>query len=382
MPESLAPELLDLRERTQTLVAELQALEVGLGDDLDAPVPADLATRARERSRALGLFVMTQPAEFGGSEAGPLALAVARETVAAGNLRLARHVFGPGPGVLRAAAGATRAKFLEPLLRGDAQGAFAFTEPGDAQRPTWAVREGDDLLVTGRKAYVSGGATANFYSAFVTVEDGPGGNGGGTAMLVVEAGTPGVTIDRSFSTMDGGSHVSLSFDGARVPVANVIGAIGEGMPHALGNITDMRLAVAAEATGIAIWTTNFVTEHLRAPHRSGTPLGEHEGVRLRYGDMRVETFAARSMLYRSARLRESGDEAFNEISATKLFAAEAVGRAVDTAVQLVGGQSLIVGHPLERLYRRVRTMRLGEGASDMLRINVARGILEFEVGRL
>ena len=182
--------------------------------------------------------------------------------------------------------------------------------------------------------------------------------------------------------MDGGSHVSLSFDGARVPLANVIGAIGEGMPRALGNITDMRLAVAAEATGIAIWTTNFVTTHLRAPHRSGTPLREREGVRLRYGDMRVETFAARSMLYRSARLRESGDEAINEISATKLYATEVVGRAVDSAVQLVGGQALIVGHPVERLYRRVRTMRLGEGASDLLRINVARGILEFEAGRL
>ncbi|MDA1062099.1 MAG: acyl-CoA dehydrogenase family protein, partial [Chloroflexi bacterium] len=330
----------------------------------------------------LGLFAMTQPAEFGGSEAGPLALVVAREAVAAGNLRLARHVFGPGPGVLRSAEGTTRSKFLEPLLSGEAQGAFAFTEPGDALRPTWAVRDGDDLLVTGRKAYVSGGATANFYSAFVTVEDGPAGDGGGTAMLVIEAGTPGVTIDRSFVSMDGGGHVSLTLDGARVPVANVIGAIGEGLPRALGNITDMRLLVAAEATGLAIWTTNFVTEHLRAPHRSGTPLGEHEGVRLRYGEMRIETYAARSMLYRSARLRESGDDAINEIAATKLFAAEAVGRVVDTAIQLVGGQALIVGHPLEQLYRRVRALRLGEGASDLLRINVARGILEFKVGRL
>ena len=79
MPESLAPELLDLRERTETIVAELQALEAGLGEDLDAPIPADLAARARERSRELGLFAMTQPTEFGGSEAGPLALAVARE---------------------------------------------------------------------------------------------------------------------------------------------------------------------------------------------------------------------------------------------------------------------------------------------------------------
>ena len=381
MPESLTPDLLDLRARAEALAGGLRDLEAGLGGDPAAPIPEAAAAEARERSRAAGLFGMTQPAEFGGAEAGPLALAVAREAIAAANLRLARHVFGPAPGVLRAAEGEARARFLEPLLRGEARGAFAFTEPGDAQRPTWAVRDGSDLLVTGRKAYVSGGAEADFYSALVNVEDGPDGPGG-AAMLVIEAGAPGVAVDRSFVSMDGGGHVSLSFEAARVPQANVIGAIGEGMPRALGNINDMRLGVAADAVGLMIWTIGFVTEHLRAPHRSGAPLGEREGVRLRYGDMRIEAYAARSMLYRSARLRESGDDAINEIAAAKLFAAEAVGRAVDTAIQLVGGQALIVGHPLERLYRRVRALRLGEGASDLLRINVARGVLEFGAGRL
>lgn len=381
MPESLTPELIELRDRTQALVDELKALEADLPEDINAPIPAEAAARARERSQAAGLFGMTQPSEFGGTNAGPLELTVARETVATGNLRLGRSVFGPGPGVLRTAEGSTRERFLEPVLRGDKQGSFAFTEPGDALRPTWAVRDGEDLLVTGRKAYVSGGATADFYSALINVEDGDAGPGG-TAMLVIEAGTPGVTIDDSFVSMDGGGHVSMSFHEARVPVANVIGAIGEGMPRALGNINDMRLGVAAECAGLSMWTTDYITEHLKAPHRSGTPLGEREGVRLRYADMRVETYAARSMLYRSARLRETGDDAINEIAATKMFAAEAVGRHVDTAIQLAGGQALIVGHPLEQLYRRVRALRLGEGASDLLRINIARGVFEFDAGRL
>ena len=125
-----------------------------------------------------------------------------------------------------------------------------------------------------------------------------------------------------------------------------------------------------------------MTKHIQAPHRSGSPLGEREGVRLRYGDLRTDVFALRSMLYRAARIRESGDEAINEVGATKLVATETVGRAVDTAIQLVGAQALIVGHPLEQLYRRVRSLRLAEGPSDLLRINVARGILEFDAGRL
>ncbi len=108
-------------------------------------------------------------------------------------------------------------------------------------------------------------------------------------------------------------------------------------------------------------------------------------MRLRYADMRIGTYAARAMLYRTARLAESSakeEDAMNEIMATKVFTTEHVGHAVDTAIQLAGGQALIVGHPLERLYRQVRSMRIGEGASDLLRLNLVRGRIEFGAGRL
>ncbi len=157
---------------------------------------------------------------------------------------------------------------------------------------------------------------------------------------------------------------------------------GEGMPRALGNIGNVRLSLAAQACGMAMWAVEFVTRHLLAPHRSGTPLGEREGVRLRYAEMRIDTFAARSVLYRTARLAESGEDVRNEGMATKVLASEAAGRTIDAAVQLVGGQALVHGHPLERLYRQVRALRLAEGANDLLRLNLARGGLEFNAGRL
>ena len=381
MPESLPADLLDLRERVAAFADdELRLLEDELGDDPDAAIPPAVAARVRARSRELGLHAMTQPRDLGGSEAGTLALTVVREALASRNLRLSSLVLGPAPGVLRAATGELRARYLEPLLRGEKQGAFAFTEPGDASRPTRASREGDELLVSGRKAYVSRGATADFYSALVNVE--AGAEPGGTAMVVIDRDSPGLSIERSFRSLEGGGHVSLVFDAVRVPAWHVIGGVGEGMPRALGNIGDMRLALAAEGTGLAAWTVAFVQQHLQAPHRSGSPLGEREGVRLRYAELCVEAYAARSMLYRTARLRDSGDDALNEVAATKLFATESVGRAVDTAVQLVGGQALVVGHPLERLYRRVRSMRIAEGPSDLLRLQIARGRLEFGAGRV
>ena len=88
------------------------------------------------------------------------------------------------------------------------------------------------------------------------------------------------------------------------------------------------------------------------------------------------------MLYRTARLAESGEEILNEAMSTKVFCTEALGRIVDGSLQLVGGQAVISGHPLEALYRRVRSLRFAGGASDVLRLNVARGRIEFGAGRL
>ena len=96
----------------------------------------------------------------------------------------------------------------------------------------------------------------------------------------------------------------------------------------------------------------------------------------------MQAYAARSVLYRTARLAESDEDARNEGIAMKVFATEAAGKIVDTAVQLCDGQALVRGHPLERAYREIRTLRLAEGASDLLRINLARGYLEFGAGRI
>ena len=201
-------------------------------------------------------------------------------------------------------------------------------------------------------------------------------------MVVIDRNADGVHIEREFGSMEGGGHVSMRFDQVHVPVANVIGKIGEGMPRALGNIGNVRLMISAQATGMSMWVLDFVEQHLQAPHRSGTPLGEREGVRLRYADMRIETYVARSALYRTARLADTGENIVNETIATKVFCTETAGRVVDMGLQLVGGQALVKGHPLERLYRQVRSLRLVEGANDLLRINLVKGKLELGKGRV
>ena len=374
MPESISPELVALRDRCERFARDILVPNKAAmaGDSGEAKVRSTVA----RASRAAGIFAMTQPRAFGGSEAGLLALTVARDTLAGFNSGLGHYVFGPGPGVLAGCAEPLRSRYLMPLLAGEKRAGFAFTEPDDAAHFTRAVPSADGLRVTGQKSYVTGGGNADFLNTLVDIP------GQGRAMLVIDTDTPGVILERRFASLDGSHHAAFRFDGALVPATHIIGRPGEGLPRAMRQIGDTRLAIAAEAVGLARWAVEFTTLHLKAPHHSGEPLGSREGVRLRYADLRIRTYAARSMLYRTARLGEAGANIVNEGIACKVFATETVGDVVDCAIQLVGGKALTVGHPLEQLYREVRALRLAEGASDVLRLNLARGSLDLDKGVL
>lgn len=371
MPESLPSEVRASVDQAREFIESVLA-------PLDGSSSVENRQQVINAAKAAGFFYKTQPAEFGGHPATTLELTALRETFAASNNPLSRYVFGPGPGVLHSVEGELRRDYLEPVLRGEKRGTFGFTEPDDAARPSWAVVENDQLIVNGQKSYVTGGGDADFVSALINVEDAAGAKLG-TAMVVLDMNDDGLEIDREFSSLDGSDHVSMRFNNIRVPLTRLIGKLGEGMPRALDNIGNVRLLVSAQAAGICLWTIDYMERHLQRPHRSGVPLSEREGIRLRYADMRLKTYVARSALYRTARLVDSGINAVNETAMTKVFVTETAGQVVDTAVQLFGGQALVSGHPLERLYREVRSFRFVEGASDLLRLNVAKG--RFELGK-
>jgi len=375
MPESIPAELVALRQQAEQFAREvLVPNQIALAAaEITRSVVRERVTRA---AQGTGFFAMTQPKSFGGSAAGLLALTVLRDTLAGFNTGLHQLAFGPGPGVLAGCAEPLKSDYLAPLLSGRKRAGFAFTEPDDAAHFTQAVPDADGYRVTGRKSYVTGGADADFLNTLVEIPD------QGRALLVIDTTATGVTQEQRFESIDGSHHAAFRFDAVPVPAAHLIGRPGEGLPRAMRQIGDTRLAIAAEAVGLSRWSIEFTDAHLSAPHHSGAALGSREGVRLRYADLRIATFAARSMLYRTARLGESGANIVNEGIACKVFATETVGAVVDTAMQLVGGKALTVGHPLERLYREVRALRLTEGANDVLRLNLARGALDLHKGVL
>ncbi|MCR9276438.1 MAG: acyl-CoA/acyl-ACP dehydrogenase [Pseudomonadaceae bacterium] len=368
MPELLTDEQQQLATRARRFA-----------DDVLAAVdPADTSARSRviDAAKEAGLFTLSQPVSHGGIGASILDLVVARDALMSRNPPLASAVFGPGPGVLSGCSDELVQAYLAPLLAGEKRGGFAFTEPDDAPHHTKAVRDGDVYRVTGAKSYVTGGGNADFLNTLVEIE------GEGKAMLVIDTGSTGVQIARRFASLDGSQHAGFTFDNVAVPVSHRLGDVGAGLKRAMGQIGDTRLLIAADCVGLARWVADYCGEHLRAPHRSGKNLGDREGVRLRFGEMRADIYTARAALYRAARHAVSGSNAVNEVSIAKYQATEMIARVVDKAIQLVGGNALITEHPLARLYQSVRSWRLAEGASDVLLLNIARGALDLDKGTL
>ena len=194
MPETLSKELIELRERCNKFAVESLLAEAG---DTDA------RERVREESKRLGLFMMTQPKQFGGTEASQLELTVARETLYSHNAPYIESVFGPSPGVLGGVEEPLKTTHLTALLNGEKRSSFGFTEPDDAPSPTSGKITGDSLIINGQKSYVTGGADADFINALDHIED------VGPSMVVIDTDLDGVIIDNRFSSLDGSHHAAF-----------------------------------------------------------------------------------------------------------------------------------------------------------------------------
>ena len=372
-PHALPPDIAALRDRLGAfLEGELLPAE-RRENVLDAAQASPALRRfAQTRSAALGFYRLAQPVELGGGGLGPLALAALHEEIARSQCALGGLVLGGDGGLLRMAAGAQRERFLLPALRGELTAALAFTDAREGPRTT-AVRRGEVFAVSGVKSFVTGGPQADLLLTVAKVTENPAGKTG-TAVFVVRRDAPGVKLASEIRTLDGGLHGEFELVNVEVPAADVLGEIGQGLPKALESITALRLRAAAAACGTAWWTLDYALRQARRPHRTGVPLGEREQVQAMLGQSAMDLFAARGALYAAARAAEAGD-AETEVAMAKAVATEAVARIVDRAIQLSGGAAVVEGHPLARLYRRIRAWRIAEGTTEILRLTVARRLL-------
>lgn len=370
------PETINTKERQflKTVEDLCKEIETVVDSEVDSRTRAK---QVRELSQKAGIWSFHHPPDLGGRPQPCLVeLVLLHETLGSRNWTRLPGLLGPSPGLLANVDEPLRSNYLRPLLAGEKRAAFGFTEPEDASRPTHGTIEGQNLRINGQKSYVTGGATADFINTLVEID------GHGPSMVVIDRAADGVVVRESFGSSDGSSHVYITLQDVCVPLANVVGKPGRGMPTAMDQISNTRMVLAAQSCGLAYWVIDFVAKHVQAPHRSGTPLSSREGVRLRFSDMRIKGYAMRSSVYRTARLGDLGENVINEVIACKVLATEGIGEIVDTAIQLVGGNALRTNHPLNETQQLVRAWRLAEGASDILRLNLARGFFDLGKGRL
>lgn len=376
MQFELDADLADLQSQLLSFVAnEIDPITEGV--DHESP-PSELRREIARCSERAGYYQLVVPESDGGLGGGPRVITAAREALALSGNPLASLVLGSGPGIMRLADNdKQRADLYEPVLRGEKTAAFAFTEalrPDGRREPTQALRSSlsdgsNGFLVSGAKGFVTGGASSDWLVVVANVPD------EGTALLVVDRDAEGVTQGELGASMDGSTHSPFFFDLVAVPAKRLLGQVGDGLPRAMQNIDRMRLGVAADCVGWARWVNRATLERIEGPHRSGQPLAEQQQVQAIFADMVADAFAARASLYQAAEAREADQPtAGTQVAAAKWLASECLHRTVDRAIQLHGAQALLRGHPLERLYRTSRSLRIAEGPTELLRLTVARHV--------
>jgi len=274
---------------------------------------------------------------------------------------------------------AQRQKFLPRLCRMEHFASYCLTEPeagsDAASLQTRARREGDLYVLDGAKAFISGGGVSDIY--LVMARTGAAGPRG-ISCIVVEKGTPGLSFGAREKKLGWKSQPTtmVMFDNCRVPVANRIGAEGEGFRIAMAGLDGGRLNIAACSLGVAQFCLDRTIDYLRARKQFGAPLSDFQALRFRIADYATELEAARWLLWRAAAAVGRGEAGATRLAAqAKRFATDVGFDIVNGCLQLHGGYGYLRDHPIERVLRDVRVHQILEGTNEVMRHIVSRELL-------
>jgi len=270
---------------------------------------------------------------------------------------------------------AQKNRWLPAVVGGQVLCAFAVTEPEAgsdlAGLRCHAERDGALWRLSGVKTFISNAGIAGLYT--VLARSAPGDDGKGLSMFLVDAGAPGMIV-RALDPIAPHPLGEVRFDG--VP-AVVIGEEGDGYKLALRTLDTFRAGVGAAACGLAQRAFDEALRWTLARRQFGRPLAEFQAVQMSLAEMHAEIDGARLLVRRAAWLRDQGRERITrEAAVAKLAATEMAQRVVDRAVQLHGGQGVMRGATVERLYREVRSLRIYEGTSEIQKLVIARSLLK------
>jgi acyl-CoA dehydrogenase len=362
-------------ERHVVLKGELDEFAAGLGELAHDDRDADATCRALVRRLGDGgLLALSQ-------ELDVRSLCLAREALAyAGGLPdFAFAMQGLGSGAVTLfGSEKQRAALLPRVVAGTAITGFALSEAeagSDVAALAMTARaEGEGYVLDGSKTWISNGGIADVYVVFARTGEAPGARG--LSAFLVDADAPGLAVSERIEVIAPHPLATLVFDGVRVGRESMIGAPGAGFKVAMATLDVFRPTVGAAALGFARRAFDETLARVRSRELFGAPLADLQLVQGKLADMALEIDSAALLVYRAAWAKDSGAPRITrEAAMAKLHATEAAQRIVDVAVQLHGGLGVRSGHPVERLYREVRALRIYEGASEVQQVIIARQAL-------
>jgi alkylation response protein AidB-like acyl-CoA dehydrogenase len=366
------------------LAQEIRAYVDGVGEawaeriERDGDVPPALWEELRER----GYLRLTAPVEYGGHG---LTLARYLEllelfAMSHGSLRMIVHVCnGIWRPIAAHASPQQRERFLGPLVAGDIKVAFALTEPDagtGADIRCSVERDGDTYLISGSKHLITFGTIADFLLVIARTRGTHGADG--TLALMVPRVGQGVQPHPMPDSMGvrGTDHAVLSFDRAPVPVANRLGAEGEGLEVAVGGfLAPSRISLAMSCVGLAQRALDLAVGYAQQRETFGRKLAERQAIAFKLAEMATDVEAARALVLHAARRWDGGNDGLAVASKAKLFASEALQRVTDGALDIHGGRGYFSPSAIERVYRDARAQRFEEGTAEVQKMTIARELL-------
>lgn len=330
----------------------------------------------------LGFLGIGYPDAFGGSGMniyGWLVLAeeLGRSTYA-GVVGVATvHALMAAPHLLHAGTEAQQSRYMSRIISGDILTAIAVSEAGAASdvgaMQTKAARVSNGWKINGTKYWISNGYNADLYFvAARTSKDGKGANG--ISMFIVEKATPGFSVSGKLDKMGFRSSdtAELIFDDCIVPEENLLGIENRGFYAVMENFQTERLILAALNMSEAFTALKFTIKYLRERTTFGVPLIERQVLRQRLAMLLTRVEAGRALVYRAASLMAAGEKAIREVSMVKAYWGELVNEVMYQCVQCHGGNGLLAGTTIERMYRDVRLYSIGGGATEVMLEEVAK----------
>jgi acyl-CoA dehydrogenase len=369
-----------------------RAFAAELGAWADAHLPhdhgADVDAECRALVRSLGdagwLAHAVAGTAFGGAAEtiDTRSICLARETLArrSGLADFSFAMQGLGSGAISLAGTEEQKRaWLPKVAAGDAIAAFALSEPeagSDVGAMRCAAREdGDAYVLDGEKTWISNGGIADLYVVFAR-SDAASKGAKGISAFIVEDGTPGFEIATRIEVIAPHPLARLRFHGCRIPKANRIGADGEGFKVAMRTLDVFRTSVAAAALGFARRALDEALKRTTTRPMFGQTLAHLPLAQAKLAEMATTVDASALLVYRAAWLRDQGRNVTREAAMAKMAATEGAQQVIDSAVQLFGGQGVVSGETVEKLYREIRALRIYEGATEVQQLIIARELLK------